>query len=61
MNHFDASPSYMNGKIAMPEARDRKELERRLEQARRIAKSQPDLLTRNRIEKLIRDLEHQLK
>ena len=61
MNNFDATPSYMNGNSAMTEKSDRKELERRLEQARRIAKSQPDLLTRDRIEKLIRDLEEQLK
>jgi hypothetical protein len=46
MNNFDATPSYMNGNSAMTENSDRKELERRLEQARRIAKSQPNLLTR---------------
>jgi hypothetical protein len=61
MNNFYASPSYMNGNSAMTKNSDRKELERRLEQARRIAKSQPDLLTRERIEKLIHDLEEQLR
>jgi hypothetical protein len=45
----------------MAENSHRKELERRLEQARRVAKSQPDPLTRERLEKLILDLEEQLK
>ena len=40
---------------------DRKELERRLEQARRMAKQPFDALTKERIEKLIRDLEEQLR
>jgi hypothetical protein len=44
----------------MAENSDRKELERRLEQARRVAPN-VDALTRERIEKLIRDLEEQLK
>jgi hypothetical protein len=40
---------------------DRKELERRLEQARRIAKEQTDAVTKERIAALIRDLELQLQ
>jgi hypothetical protein len=36
------------------------ELERRLEQARRILREQNDSLTRDRLKKLIRDLEEQL-
>jgi hypothetical protein len=43
------------------ENNDRKELERRLEQARRVLRSQPDPITRDRIEKLVRDLEDQLR
>jgi hypothetical protein len=39
----------------------REELERQLEQAQRMAKSQPDPLTRERLDKLMRDLEDQLK
>ena len=39
---------------------DRKELERRLEQARRMAAG-ADPLTKERLEKMIRDLEEQLR
>jgi hypothetical protein len=45
----------------MTQKSDREELERRLEQAQRMAKSQPDPLTRERLEKLILDLKDQLK
>ena len=45
----------------MTEKSDRKELERRLEQARRVLRSQPDPVTRERIEKLVSDLEEQLR
>jgi hypothetical protein len=51
----------MRESVAMTEKSDRKEIERRLEQARRMAKSQPDALTRERLAALIRDLEEQLK
>ena len=40
---------------------DRKELERRLEQARRMAKEPNDPLTKERLEQLVRDLEEQLR
>jgi hypothetical protein len=40
---------------------DRKELERRLEQARRMVRDHDDALTKDRISKLIRDLEEQLQ
>jgi hypothetical protein len=40
---------------------DREELERRLEQARRMAKEPVDPLTKERLERLIRDLEEQLR
>lgn len=45
----------------MTENSDRKELERRLEQARRMAAHHTDALTQERLEKLIRDLEEQLQ
>jgi hypothetical protein len=40
---------------------DREELERRLEQARRMAKQPFDVLTEKRLEQLVRDLEEQLR
>ena len=45
----------------MIEKSDRKELERRLEQARRITRDHDDPLTKERLAKLIRDLEEQLR
>jgi hypothetical protein len=40
---------------------DRNELERRLEQARRMARQPVDPLTKERLDRLIRDLEEQLR
>jgi hypothetical protein len=40
---------------------DREELERRLEQARRMAKEQTDPLTKERLAALVCDLEEQLR
>jgi hypothetical protein len=45
----------------MVEKSARKQLERRLEQARRMAREQDDPLTKERLAKLIRDLEEQLR
>jgi hypothetical protein len=45
----------------MSEKSDRKELERRLEQARRMAAEQTDPLTKERLAKLIGDLQEQLR
>jgi hypothetical protein len=45
----------------MTDKSDRKELERRLEQVRRLAKDQDDPLTTERLARLIRDLEDQLR
>jgi hypothetical protein len=45
----------------MIEKSGRKELERRLEQARRMARDHDDPLTKERLAKLIRDLEEQLR
>lgn len=45
----------------MAKKSDRKKLERRLEQARRMATDHDDLLTKERLAQLIRDLEDQLR
>jgi hypothetical protein len=45
----------------MTEKSDRKELERRLEQARRMLRQHDDPLTKERLGKLVRDLEEQLR
>ncbi|SHN80819.1 hypothetical protein [Bradyrhizobium erythrophlei] len=45
----------------MTEDSDRKELERRLAQARRMVEQSMDALTTERLQELIRDLEEQLK
>ena len=45
----------------MAEDSDRKELERRLEQVRRLLVYQTDPATRQRLEKLAHDLEEQLR
>jgi chromosomal replication initiation ATPase DnaA len=45
----------------MSEKSDRKELERRLEQAKRAASLGNDPVTTERLQKLIKDLEEQLR
>lgn len=45
----------------MNEKSDRKELERRLEQARRLAKAATDAVTQARLVALIQDIEDQLR
>lgn len=45
----------------MAETSDRAELERRLEQCRRLAADALDRLTQERLQKLILDLEEQLR
>jgi hypothetical protein len=45
----------------MAETSDRKELERRLAQARRMAAQHVDSLTKERLQKLVSDLEEQLR
>jgi hypothetical protein len=51
----------MRESVAMTEKSDRRELERRLEQARRMAREPVDALTKERLAKLISDLEEQLR
>ena len=45
----------------MAESNNRKELERRLEQARRIADLVLDPLTKERLQRLVHELEEQLR
>jgi hypothetical protein len=45
----------------MPKKSDREELERRLEQASRMAKDQTDPLTQERLASLIREIEEKLR
>jgi hypothetical protein len=45
----------------MDEKSDRKELERRLEQAKRMAACPSDAVTDERLQKLVQDLEEQLR
>lgn len=45
----------------MVEKSDRKELERRLEQAKRMAAEPTDSVTQNRLQKLVQELEEQLR
>jgi hypothetical protein len=45
----------------MPEETDREELERRLEQVRRLSIEALDALTKQRLADLARDIEEQLK
>jgi len=45
----------------MAESSDRKELEKRLEQARRIADLALDPLTKKRLQRLVQELEEQLR
>jgi TATA-binding protein-associated factor Taf7 len=45
----------------MAESSDRKELEKRLEQARRMADLALDPLTKERLQRLVQELEEQLR
>jgi hypothetical protein len=47
--------------VAMDDKSDRKELERRLAQAKRMAALLNDPVTTERLEKLVKDLEEQLR
>jgi chromosomal replication initiation ATPase DnaA len=47
-------------KVLMSENNDRRELERRLEQVRRLSNLTNDALTKERLEELARDIEEQL-
>ena len=61
MNHLAVPPSYEEGNVAMALKSDRQELERRLQQARRMLREHDDPLTKERLSQLIRDLEGQLR
>jgi hypothetical protein len=49
------------GSMAMAQKSDRRELERRLDQARRMAAEPIDPTTKARLKKLLQDLEEQLR
>jgi hypothetical protein len=49
------------GSVAMTDNSDRKELERRLAQARRMVARPVDSLAKERLQELVRDLEEQLR
>ncbi len=60
--NYCAAPSYLKKECrAMDQNSDRKELERRLEQAKRMAAGPSDPLTKERLKKLVEDLEGQLR
>jgi hypothetical protein len=61
VNHCVAPSSYKRGSVAVDEKRDRKELERRLEQAKRMAAMAADPVTNERLRKLVQELEEQLR
>jgi hypothetical protein len=61
LNNFAAPSSYKKGSVAMDDKSDRKELERRLEQAKRMAAFPSDTVTNERLQKLVQDLEKQLR
>jgi hypothetical protein len=51
----------LRGSMAMAQKSDRKELERRLDQALRMAAEPIDATTRARLKELVQDLEAQLR
>jgi hypothetical protein len=53
--------SYEKGSVAVTEKSDREELERRLEQSRRMLREHDDPLTKERLTQSILDLEEQLR
>jgi hypothetical protein len=62
VNHQAATSSYMMKEcVAVAEKSDRKELERRLEQAKRMAAQPTDPVTKERLQRLVQELEEQLR
>jgi len=61
MNHCTAPWSYEKGSVAVEDKTDREELERRLAQAKRMAAVSTDAVTQERLQKLVKDLEEQLR
>ena len=60
MNHCIAPSSYKKGSVVVEDKTDREELERRLAQAKRMAAS-TDAVTEERLQKLVKNLEEQLR
>jgi len=61
LEQFRRSLVLQKGSVAMDDKSDRKELERRLEQAKRMAAFPSDTVTNGRLQKLVQDLEEQLR
>jgi hypothetical protein len=61
LNNFAAPFVLLGGNVAMNEDSDRKELQRRLEQAKRMAALPLDPVTDERLQKLVQQLEEQLR
>jgi hypothetical protein len=61
VNLLSASSSYIRGSILISESKDRKELKQRLAQAKRIADGALDPLTKERLQRLVQELEEQLR
>jgi hypothetical protein len=61
VNLLSASSSYIRGSILISESKDRKELKQRLAQAKRIADGALDPLTKERLQRLVKELEEQLR
>jgi hypothetical protein len=61
LNNFATPSSYQGGNVAMDEKSDREELQRRLGQATRLAAVPSDPVTIERLQKLVQDLEEQLR
>jgi hypothetical protein len=61
LEQFRRSLVLLRGSVAMNEESDRKELQRRLEQAKRMAALLSDPVTDERLRKLVQDLEEQLR
>jgi hypothetical protein len=61
LEQFRRSLVLQKGSVAMDDKSDRRELERRLEQAKRMAAFAGDTVTNERLQKLVQDLEEQLR
>jgi hypothetical protein len=61
LEQFRRSLVLQKGSVAMDDKSGRKELERRLEQAKRMAAFAGDTVTNERLQKLVQDLEQQLR
>jgi hypothetical protein len=61
LNHFAAHSSYKKESVAKDDKSDRKEPERRPEQAKRMAAFSGDTVANERLQKPVQDLEEKLR